>query len=133
MSPRRSWAWNPNTARRVNGCGNPVDRAPAVRDSDGRVVSERRRPAILPPDLRRPADIDDPDSPLWHAENFSATRMWHHYFDGWEDPNRCGRLDDAMRAGACVAMGAVSGTYSTSQILGQMYAAWKSAPQTAAR
>ena len=131
MSPRRSWAWNPNTARRVNGCGNPVDRAPAVRDSDGRVVSERRRAAILPPDLRRAPDADDPNSPLWHAENFSPSRMWAGYFEGSHDPNRCGRLDDAIRAGACVAMGSVSGTYSPPQILAQIFDSWRAGTRAA--
>lgn len=132
MSGRRNWSWNPNTARRCNGCANPVDREPGIRDTDGRIVPEYRRRVILPPDLRRPVDIDDPNSPLWHAENFSASRMWAGYFEGSHDPQRCGRLDDAVRAGACVAMGSVSGTYSPGQILSQMFSAFAEARRTAA-
>ena len=118
---KRNWSWNSREARRTNGFGNPVDRAPAVRDSDGRVMPEWRRPAILPPDLRQ--QPDDPHSPHHHAENFPNSVMWAHYFDGWQDPVRCARLDDAVREGACVALGGVAGVYSVESVLAQVYGA----------
>lgn len=116
----RKWSWDSNAARRVNGCANPVDREAAVRDTDGRLVPEWRRRAVLPPDFRQPAD--DPDSPYRHPENFPPERMWRNYFNGSSDPARCGNLDHAVREGECVALGAVSGIYSVHQILHQMCA-----------
>ena len=90
-----------------------------MRDSDGRVMPEWRRPAILPPDLRQ--QPDDPQSPHLHAENFPNSVMWAHYFEGWRDPVRCARLDDAVRDGACVALGGVAGVYSVESVLAQVY------------
>jgi hypothetical protein len=113
------WSWNANTARRVNGFGNPVDRAPAVRDNDGRLVPEWRRRAILPPDLR--VGADDPEDPRLHPENFPPARMWAHYFEGARDPRRCANLDRAIADGLCVALGAVAGVYTPAQILDQVY------------
>jgi hypothetical protein len=116
---KRKWSWNPHTARRMNGCANPVDRVPGVRDTDGHMQPEWKRPAILPPDFRKP--VDDPDSPLQHPENFSSRRMWHGYFEGAHDPVRAERADMAVRKGKCVAMGCVAGTYEVAQILRQIY------------
>ena len=115
----RKWSWDANAARRMNGCGNPVDREAAVRDTDGRLVPEWRRKALLPPDCRT---ADDPDSPYLHPENFSPARMWRNYFVGSDDPVRCARLDEAVRRGECVALGAVAGTYSVWQVLSQLCA-----------
>ena len=103
----------------MNGCGNPVDREAAVRDTDGRLVPEWSRKALLPPDCRT---ADDPDSPYLHPENFSPARMWRNYFVGSDDPVRCARLDEAVRRGECVALGSVAGIYSVCQILSQMCA-----------
>ena len=113
------WSWNANTARRSNGCGHPVDRAPAVRDSDGRLAPEWKRPAILPPDLRQAAD--DPDNPHTHPENFPPARMWAHYFEGWRDPARLANMNRAVAEGKCVALGTVAGVYTVESILRQVY------------
>lgn len=103
----------------MNGCGNPVDRTPAVRDSDGYQAPEWKRRAILPPDFRQAAD--DPEDPRLHPENFPPMRMWAHYFEGWRDPARLRNMDKAMASGECVALGAVSGTYSVPNVLRQVY------------
>lgn len=117
------WSWDANRARKMNGCGNPVDRQAAVRDTDGRVQPEWKRQAIIPPDFRAPAD--DPQNPHTHPENFPAQRMWAGYFEGWRDPARCERLDGAVRRGECVALGCKAGTYRVGQILAQMFGAFK--------
>ena len=115
----RKWSWDPKAARRINGCANPVDREKAMRDTDGRTVPEWRRRAILPPDCRGRAD--DPDSPHLHAENFGPSRMWAGYFEGSHDEARCARLDEAVREGQCVALGAVAGIYPVGSVLRQVY------------
>lgn len=100
----KSWGWDPAAARKANGCGDPVDRIVLRSGKEGA--------AILPADHR---------TPMEDSARLSPSDMWAGYFVGSRDPEKCRRLDEAVRAGKCVALGCVAGVYSEGQIFSQVF------------